>query len=144
MIGKISKGGSFGGCISYVLEDKKLTEKEKLEMRTAGLDPRNRAEVILYNRCFGDKAELINDFNEVRALNQRLEKPVLHISLRLADGEQLDKKQLMELAEACARQMGFADNQYIAVLHRDTKGQHIHIVANRVGFDGESFNTIVQ
>ncbi len=137
MIGKISKGGSFGGCISYVLEDKKLTEKEKLEKLAQGLDYHNRAEVIMYNKCFGDKAELINDFNEVRALNQKVGKPVLHISLRLADGELLDKRQLMETAEACSRQLGFAGNQYITVLHRDTKGQHIHIVANRVGFDGK-------
>lgn len=32
--------------------------------------------------------------------------------------------------------MGFEKNQYIAVEHIDTNHQHVHIVANRVGFEG--------
>lgn len=30
------------------------------------------------------------------------------------------------------------DNQYICVLHKDTKEQHIHIAANRIGFNGKA------
>lgn len=138
MIGKITKGASFRGCISYVLEDKKnLSEAEILDLLEEGLSIQNRAEVILYNKCFGEKSELISDFNEVRRLNERVEKPVLHISLRLADGEQLRNDQWMEAAEICAQKLGFADHQYIGVLHHDSKGQHIHMVVNRIGFDGK-------
>ncbi len=138
MIGKITKGCSFRGCISYVLEDKKhLSPEEILELASAGLSFQNRAEVIAYNQCFGEKPELIADFNEVRRLNDRAEKPVLHISLRLADGENLRKDQWMDASALCAHKLGFSDHQYLAVLHKDSKGQHIHIVANRVGFDGK-------
>lgn len=138
MIGKITKGASFRGCISYVLEDKKnLSKAELMELLEKGLSIHNRSEVILYNKCFGEKSELISDFNEVRRLNEQVEKPVLHISLRLADGEQLRKDQWMEAAEICAQKLGFADHQYIGVLHHDSKGQHIHMVINRIDFDGK-------
>jgi len=59
----------------------------------------------------------------------------LHITLSLAPGEQLPQDKLMEMCEHCAGEMGFENNQYIAVHHLDTNHQHIHIVANRIGFD---------
>jgi phage FluMu protein gp41 len=62
---------------------------------------------------------------------------MLHLSLRLAPGEQLNKAQLTDMGRACAEAFGVADHQYICVLHKDTKEQHIHIAANRVGFDGK-------
>jgi hypothetical protein len=67
-----------------------------------------------------------------------VEKPVLHISLRLAPGESLSKDQLVELAQACAAEFKFDQNQYVCALHKDTREQHIHIVANRVGYDGKA------
>jgi len=97
----------------------------------------DRAEVLFYNKCFGNKYELASQFRDVEKLSKRVEKPVLHMSLRLAPGEQLSKDQLMEIGLECAREFGVADNQYICVLHKDTKEQHIHIAANRVGFDGK-------
>jgi hypothetical protein len=131
MIGKISIGKSFGGCIGYCLEDKKPEWDEENVMK-------NRAEILSYNLCFGEKAELIRQFNEVRALNPKLAKPVLHITLSLAPGEMLARGKLLEMVEACAAHMGFEKNQYIAVHHNDTKHQHIHIVANRIGLDGKT------
>jgi hypothetical protein len=95
----------------------------------------NRAEVLMYNQCGGDKKELIQQFNEVRQLNFKLSKPVMHITLSMAPGEKLAKAQLMELVKDCSRELGFQDNQFVAIAHRDTNHQHLHIVANRVGFD---------
>ncbi len=37
----------------------------------------------------------------------------------------------------CAKEMGFENNQYIAVSHIDTQHQHLYIVVNRVGYDGK-------
>lgn len=130
MIGKITLGKSFRGCISYLLEDK--------------LDPdgkivhENRSAIICYNQCFGTKKELTSQFGDVRRLNPRLAKPVMHISLSLSPGEKLEKPSLINLAEECAKDMWFERNQYLAVTHNDTGHQHIHIVVNRVGFDGRT------
>jgi|SRR6266498_2903362 len=131
MIGKIIIGKSFRGCINYCFEDKKQIENEKLVVK-------NRAEVLLYNQCFGTKEELIQQFGEVRQLNPKLSKPVLHISLSLACEDKISKVMLMEMVEDCARQMGFEKNQYVALHHNDTNHHHIHAVANRVGFDGRT------
>lgn len=140
MIGKVSIGKSFYHCISYCLEDKKeLSEQQKLELAAGDqLHHKNRAEVLDYNKCFGNKQELASQFKDVQKLSRRVEKPVLHLSLRLAPGEVLGKAQLTDIGRACATEFGVAGHQFITVLHHDTKEQHIHIVANRVGFDGKA------
>ena len=129
MIGKVMTGKSFRGCLLYCLNDKRQEENGEQKMR-------NRAEVLLFNKCGGNDKELIQQFNEVRALNNKLSKPVLHITLSLAEGDKTDTQTLMQMSEGCAKEMGFANNQWVAVLHHDTNHQHIHIVANRIGFDG--------
>jgi hypothetical protein len=139
MIGYVGTGQSFIGCIKYDLEDKQeLTEeaKEQLSLQD-GLQHKDRAEVLAYNKCFGDKYELAEQFREVARLSKRVEKPVFHFSLRLAPGETCTSNQLVEMGEACAKEFGVGDNQYLIILHKDTNEQHIHIVANRVGFDSK-------
>lgn len=140
MIGHISTGMSFYYLIRYCLEDKKeLSEQKKLELSASDhLQHKERAEVLLYNLCGGNKNELTEQFLEVAKLSRRVEKPVLHISLRLAPGDTMTKAQMMEMGQECAKEFGIADHQYICVLHKDTHEQHIHIAANRVGFDGKA------
>lgn len=134
MIGKVIIGKSFGGCLRYCLEDKKIAhEIDKMIMK-------NRAEILQYNLCFGDKVELIQQFNEVRRLNAKQLKPVMHITLSLAPGERLSKQQLVEISNHCAEDFGFDKNQFIAVEHNDTEHQHFHIVVNRVNFDGKTLS----
>lgn len=132
MIGKIVIGKGFGGCIGYCLEDKKMrADKDQTLMH-------NRAEVLLYNKCFGNRKELVQQFNEVRRLNDKQSKPVFHCTLSLAKGEQLNQSQLIQIARDCAEDFGFADNQFLVVEHKDTQHQHIHIVANRIGYAGKT------
>jgi hypothetical protein len=88
MIGKIMTGKSFRGCLQYCLHDKIADEKKNEQVM------QNRAEVILYNQCFGNDKELIQQFNEVKELNPRLSKPVLHITLSLFQGENLPAHKL--------------------------------------------------
>lgn len=139
MIGHVSKGASSFHLIRYCLEDKKeLTEEMKRQLAQVDhLEHLDRAEVLEYNKCFGNKYELTEQFRDVQKLSKRVEKPVLHLSLRLAPGESLSRDQLIEIGREAAKEFGVADHQYICVLHKDTKEQHIHIAANRVGFDGK-------
>ncbi len=128
MIGKITIGKSFRGCILYCLNDKIQEPNQEQVMK-------NRAELLLFNKCYGSQKELIHQFNEVRQLNTKLSRPVLHITLSLAPGENLDKNKMAEISEACAKDFGFENNQFIAINHTDTRHQHFHIIANRIGFD---------
>lgn len=91
MIGKIITGKSFSGCISYCLEDKLLKSQE--------VAVKNRAEILQFNQCFGNKKELIEQFNDVRRLNPNLAKPVLHITLSLAPNEKMDKRTWTQVTE---------------------------------------------
>ncbi len=140
MIGKIVTGKSFYHAISYCLEDKReLAYEQKMEMsRQDGLQHHNRAEILYYNMCSGNKKELVNDFSEVAHLSSRVEKPVLHLSLKLVPGEHLAKEKWVEAAQDFAKAFKLENNQYIAVLHKDSKEEHIHILANRVGYDGKA------
>lgn len=132
MIGKAITGKGFSGCISYCLEDKKMShDKDPMLMR-------NRAEVLLFNKCFGNKKELVQQFNEVRKLNPKQSRPVFHFTLSMAPGEVLSRAQLIQVVRDCSEEFGFSDNQFLAVEHKDTQHQHIHIVANRIGFTGRT------
>lgn len=128
MIGKISIGKDFGGCIRYLLEGRSGEKKEF-------------AEVLHYNNCYGDKNELTQQFRDVKALNHKIEKPVWHTSLSFAHDDKLSKNQMIEIAEKLAKKFGFENNQYLVVQHHDTKHQHIHIVTNRVGYDRKAIAT---
>jgi Relaxase/Mobilisation nuclease domain len=133
VIGKISIGKSFKGCINYCLNDKTINRRNEEKLF------KNRAQILSFNQCFGDSRELIEQFNEVRLLNRKLSKPVLHITLSFAPGEKLPSNILTEIAQHCAENLGFEKNQFISVKHLDTGHQHIHIVANRIDFDGKTW-----
>lgn len=140
MIGKIGTGKSAYHLLRYCLQDKKeLTEEVKVELsRQDQLQHNSRAEVLGYNNCTGDLRELNSQFREVEKLSRRTEKAVFHISLRLAKGDRLSHQQWLDIAQECAREFDFEDHQYLAILHKDTREPHIHIVANRVGYDGKA------
>ncbi|HVU93719.1 MAG TPA: relaxase/mobilization nuclease domain-containing protein [Puia sp.] len=142
MIGKVFTGKSAYHCLSYCLEDKwELSEEQKAKLSLEdGLAHKGRAEVLEYNYCFGDKHELSEQFKEVRRLNKNVEKPVFHLSMRLANGDKLTNEQWREVAREAAKEFQFDQNQYVVILHKDTQQPHIHIVANRIGYQGKTAN----
>ena len=139
MIGKVVTGTSFYHCLKYCMEDKiNLSEEQKLKLsKKDNVQHKDRAEVLYYNSCFGNANELTSQFSEVSKLSRRVQKPVFHFTLSLAHGENLSKNQLIEIAQACTEAYKVDQHQYAVVLHKDTHAQHIHIVANRVGYDGK-------
>jgi hypothetical protein len=58
----------------------------------------------------GEKYELTEQFRDVQKLSKRVEKPVLHLSLRLAPGETLSRNQLIEIGREAAKEFGVADH----------------------------------
>lgn len=128
MIGKITLGKSFVGCLNYCLNDKLQQAQKPAVMK-------DRAEVLLYNFCGGNQQELVQQFAEVRQLNTTLQKPVMHVTLSLSPEDQLSRDKLMEICQDCARDLQFEKNQFIAIYHKDTQYQHLHLVVNRIGYD---------
>ena len=134
MIGKISTGKSFRGCLNYLHEGRLQQSKALQEIE----QEKKQAQVICYNQCFGNKKELIQQFNEVRHLNPKLSKPVLHASLSFAHSDQLSNQDKVDIAKQMAKDFGFENNQYVVIEHGDRQHQHMHIVTNRVGYDAKT------
>lgn len=134
MIGKIATGKSFSGCMQY-LHDGRLQETEEQQQIER---EKKQAQVIHYNQCFGTKKELIRQFIEVSKLNPKVSKPVFHASISLAhqDAGKLSIQDKIDIAQQLAKQFDFENKQYVVITHKDTEHEHLHIVANRIGYEG--------
>ncbi|MHA4807073.1 relaxase/mobilization nuclease domain-containing protein [Flavitalea flava] len=127
MMGRVYTQAKISEALGYCLED-------KLDVLTGEVLYKDRAEVLNYSQCYGDKEELIRQFQEVRKLRPGIKEPIMHITLSLPRGETRGKGDWVDFARDCAEAMEFSHNQYVVVLHKDTAQQHIHIVVNRIGF----------
>lgn len=136
MIGKVGIGKSFRGCIQYLFNGR-LQENGELQLLEAA---NKNAVVIAYNMCYGNPKQLVRDFIEVCKLNSKVSKPVFHFSLSFALGDagKLDLQDKAEIAEKLAKEFNLKNNQYLVIAHKDTGHEHLHIVANRIGFDGKT------
>lgn len=117
MIAKAVKGKGFRGALEY-----DLTKQggRVLDTNMAGENPR----------------ELAAEFGEIRKMRPNLGKAVLHVSLSAAPGETLTDAQWREIGKRYIDGMGLEKNQFIVTRHTDTEHEHIHILANRIRFDG--------
>lgn len=124
MIGKIVKGRSFKGCISYVLADKEA----KILASDGVLET--------------DTKSIINSFYMQSLLNPNLSKCVGHIPLSFSpdDKERMTDQFMERLAKEYMKVMGIENTQYIIVRHGNTTHPHCHIVFNRVNNDGKTIS----
>ncbi|WP_329540678.1 relaxase/mobilization nuclease domain-containing protein [Salmonella enterica] len=120
---KIKRGKCFSGVVRYVL---KLGAHHKS-------DP-----VVIGGNMLSDSAlELIAEFDISKQLRPEVQKAVWHNSLRLPNGESLTDEQWSSIADDYMKRMGFSDTHLRCyVLHDDSAGQHIHIIASRIDLNG--------
>ncbi|EBR9342941.1 TPA: relaxase/mobilization nuclease domain-containing protein [Salmonella enterica subsp. enterica serovar Schwarzengrund] len=91
--------------------------------------------VVIGGNMTGDCAnELIAEFDTASRLRTDIAKPAWHNSLRLPKNDELTNEQWKLIADDYMHRMGFSDTHLRCyVLHDDSVGQHIHIIANRIG-----------
>jgi hypothetical protein len=120
MVGRITSGKFASGIFNYL-------EKEK-------------AELISKNMSGENKQELTKEFLMCAELNTNVQKPVKHhvISFAPEDKGKLTDEKREELIQDYLKDTGYSNNQYVAFLHKDTKQDHVHIVINKVDFDGQN------
>ncbi|HBR7473777.1 relaxase/mobilization nuclease domain-containing protein [Klebsiella pneumoniae] len=89
---------------------------------------------IIGGNMTGDCAkELIAEFDTASKLRKDIAKPAWHNSLRLPRNDKLTNEQWKLIADDYMTQLGFSDTHLRCyVLHDDSAGQHIHIIANRI------------
>jgi hypothetical protein len=119
MIQKISPAGQgFRGVVNYALGPKKSPEIVASSM--AGQDPRS----------------LAREFGFAREANEAVTKPVFHASLSADPTDQVTPGQWWSIAETYMEKMGYGESLWVAVRHRDTEHDHIHLIASRISHDG--------
>lgn len=120
---KIKRGKNFAGVVQYAL-------KPGVHHKS---DP-----VAIGGNMLGDSAfKLIAEFDGTKQLRPDVQKAVWHNSLRLPDGESLSNDQWVKIADNYMKKMGFSDTHLRCyVLHDDSSGQHIHIIASRIDLNG--------
>ena len=118
MIGNITQGTGFGGCVRYCAEKK-------------------GASLSATNMLGETPAELSKEFNQTRDLYEgRAKKIVFHVSLNPAKGDVI--KNPRHLAEDYMREMKMdpQKHEYCLYKHTDTGRVHYHLIANRISRGG--------
>ena len=120
---KIKRGKNFSGVVQYALKPGSHHKS----------DP-----IVIGGNMLGDSAfELIAEFNGTKQLRPDVQKAVWHNSLRLPGSESLANDQWVTIADDYMKRMGFSDTHLRCyVLHDDSAGQHIHIIASRIDLNG--------
>ena len=127
MMGKITKGGSFRGCVEYVTRKKKDNPDGTPCSKWRIIDLKDVSD-------FAGRESIIASFEDNRALNPRLKNPVGHISLNFHadDKDKIDEAKMVEIARKYMERMGIVDTPYIVVQHLDKDYPHCHIVFSRI------------
>lgn len=121
MMAKIVKGQGFRGVVNYILNQEK--KAEILDSDGVMLD---------------DPEAIIESFNFQTELNPRILKPVGHISLNFSaqDQEKLSSELMVQIARDYMSRMGITDTQYLIGRHYDKEHPHVHLVFNRIDYNG--------
>ena len=116
---KIKRGKNFAGVVQYALKP--------------GTHHKSDPVVIGGNMLSDTAIELIAEFDGSKHLRPDVQKAVWHNSLRLPDDESLSNDQWAKIADDYMKKMGFNETHLRCyVLHDDSAGQHIHIIASRI------------
>ncbi|MGB5969872.1 MAG: relaxase/mobilization nuclease domain-containing protein, partial [Spirulinaceae cyanobacterium] len=99
------------------------------------------ASVILSNTIAGlqgDTREITSHLSSVAELNERVEQPLYHISLRCAPDEEVSPVEWSEISEQFLELMELKDNPFLAVAHGDN---HVHLLVSRVDYQGNCYQS---
>lgn len=135
MMGKITKGSSFGGCIDYVTRKKKDNPDGTPCNEWRIIDLKDVSDL-------DGRESIIASFKDNRALNPRLNNPVGHISLNFHadDKDKINDEKIVEIARKYMERMGIVDSPYIIVRHLDKDYPHCHIVFSRINNYAETIS----
>lgn len=126
MIASQKIGKSFKGALDYNMKKMNHT------------DPSQRAELLAMSFVAPSRQSILAQVALVKGLKPTLGRYVYHTSLNFAKEEvPLDNDTLVDIAEQYLQEMGYSNNQYLIFRHHDAEHPHLHLLVNRITFDGK-------
>jgi hypothetical protein len=122
-------GNGFSKAVSYALQEQKKDVPEQ-----------ERAVVFEQNNVFGvNSKEIGKQMREIALERETVKKPVLHLQINFHPDEKPSKEQAQNAIDSILKDIGIEkdNHQYVIVNHKDKAHDHYHVIANRVGLDGE-------
>lgn len=80
--------------------------------------------------------DVMREIAMVRMLRPNLQKYFYHTSLNFPPEGNFPDKMMVKIAHDYMESMGFGQNQYAIFRHYDVGHPHIHLMINRIGYDG--------
>jgi len=120
MTGNQVKGKSFRGALRYNLEK---VEKEV-------------AEILDSSFVNTQERGIMNEVKMMRMLRPNLQKYFYHTSINFPPTENITNALMKRIGLDYLNKNGFNQHQYMMFRHHDADHPHLHILVNRIGFDG--------
>jgi hypothetical protein len=120
MTGNMIKGKGFRGALRYNLE--------KVE--------KGVAEVLSHSFVEVSERMIMKEIQMVRMLRPNLQKYFYHTSINFPPSEDLSNERMNQIGNEYLKAAGFDQHQFIMFRHRDAEHPHLHILVNRIGYDG--------
>jgi len=126
MIASQKIGKSFMGALGYNLRKINHPDESK------------RARLLDTNFDVDTLAQVKKEVDLLRGLRPNLSRYVYHTSLNFAveDEGLLTNEKLLAIAHDYLEANGFNNNQYLIFRHHDAGHPHLHLLVNRIRFDG--------
>jgi hypothetical protein len=121
MTGNQIKGKGFRGALRYNLD--------KVE--------RQVAEVLDHSFASVSEKSIMKEIQFVRMLRPNLQKYFYHTSVNFPPSEDLSNQMMTQIGRDYLKANGFTQHQFIMFRHKDAVHPHLHILVNRIGYDGK-------
>lgn len=120
MTGNQIKGKGFRGALRYNLE--------KVD--------KGVAEILDHSFASTSEKIIMKEIQMVKVLRPNLQKHFYHTSINFPPGEDLPNEKMKQIGLDYLEANGFTQHQFIMFRHHDADHPHLHILVNRIGYDG--------
>jgi hypothetical protein len=121
MTANMIKGKGFKGALRYNLE--------KVD--------KGMAEVLDHSFVTVSEKSILKEVQMIKVLRPNLQKFFYHTSINFPPSEDLTNATMTQIGKDYLQESGFTQNQYIMFRHHDADHPHLHILVNRINYDGK-------